>query len=219
MFLEALGPVAGDIKCQPSGPLVVRPVCPEEADGFRLHLKRYHPLGFERPQGESLGYVATLGDELVALLSWGAAAVHNRPRDDYIGWDRSTKGQRLPWVVNNRRFLVLPWIRQDCLASRILGANLRRLSRDYESLYGHPVWLAETFVAGHRPGTCYRASNWRYLGETRGFARQGAGFVRHGQCKRVFVYRLHRRALELLCTPVGIPKTPIDRRDASASLT
>lgn len=200
MFLEALGPVAGMVECQPSGSLSVRPIFTEEAAGFRLHLQRYHYLGFERPVGESLGYAALLGDELVALLSWGAAVLHNGPRDRHIGWDRATKARRLPWVVNNRRFLMLPWIVQPHLASRILAANLRRLSRDWEAVYEHPVWLAETFVDTSRfRGTCYRASNWRYLGETRGYSRSKTGFHANHRPKAVFVYPLHRHACELLC--------------------
>jgi hypothetical protein len=76
-FLRALGPVPGYVECQPEGPLTIRPIAEEERAGFRLHMQRYHYLGFERSVGESLCYAALLGDELVALLDWGAAVLHN----------------------------------------------------------------------------------------------------------------------------------------------
>jgi hypothetical protein len=196
-MLEWLGPIAGMVEFQPSGPLTVRPIAKEEWQGFRLHMQRYHYLGFGKPVGESLCYAALLGDELVALLVWGAAALHNGPRDQYIGWDAATRKRRLLWVVNNRRFLMLPWIRQPHLASRVLGANLRRLSRDWEAAYAHPVLMAETFVDTARfRGTCYRASNWLSLGKTRGFSRINAkaGFEKNDRPKAVFVYPLHRHA-------------------------
>ena len=160
-ILKALGPVPGFVECQPSGPLLVRPIAEEEWGGFRLHMDRYHYLGFTKPFGESLCYAAFLGVELVALLVWGAAVLHNAPRDQLIGWDEELRARRLLFVVNNRRFLILPWVRQPHLASRVLGACLRRLSADWQRVYGHPVWLAETFVDLSRfKGTCYRASNW-----------------------------------------------------------
>jgi hypothetical protein len=178
-----------------SAPLVLRPILEPELVGWRAYMQRYHYLGDCRLVGESLRYVAMLGGELVALLAWGAAALCNEPRDRYLGWDRSSKALGLQQVVNNVRFLVLPW-------ARILGANLRRLSSDWETRYGHRVLLAETFVDSSRfSGTCYRASNWRYVGETKGWSKQGSHYSFHGRCKAVFVYPLHRRAIELLCKP------------------
>jgi hypothetical protein len=142
-------------------------------------------------------------------LVWAAAALYNGPRDHYVGWDERARIRNLPWVVNNRRFLMLPWIRQPHLASRILAANLRRLSRDWEAAYGHGLLLAETFVDPARfRGTCYRASNWLELGQTEGFSRQRRGFVRHGQPKTVFVYPLHRRARARLRAPLPFKEDP-----------
>jgi hypothetical protein len=195
------------VNCQPDGPLCVRPICEEERVGFRLHLDRYHYLGFVKPAGESLCYAATLGEELVALLVWGGATPFNKARDQYIGWSKEARQQRLPLLVNNSRFLVLPWVRQKNLASRVLGANLRRLSRDWQSTYHHPVLLAETFVdIGRFAGACYRASNWTNVGQTRGFSRAAdteSGFVANGRPKAIFVYPLRRRAVEWLRGPHG----------------
>ena len=196
---SALGPVPGLEECQPSGPLTVRPIAPEEWWGVRLHMERYHYLGLLKPAGESICYAALVGSEVVALAVWSAAALHNAPRDAYLGWGRQARERNLPWVVNQSRFLILPWVHLYCLASQVLGANLRRLSRDWQQRYGHPVLLAETFVdAARRGGTCYLASNWLKVGQTRGWSRRRVGFVKHGESKHVFVRPLRRNALELL---------------------
>jgi hypothetical protein len=202
-LLDALGPVAGMVEWQPEGPFSLRPIAPEERDGFRLHLQRYHYLGFKRSVGESMGYAAFVGQELVALLDWGAAVLRCLPRDQFVGWDEATRRSNLPLVVGNRRFLVLPWIRLPHLASRVLGANLRRLSRDFEAAYGHPVLLAETFVDLSRfKGTCYRAANWVCLGQTLGetYTRRDGSRAR-GCPKAVYVYPLAHDALRRLRSP------------------
>ena len=180
--------------------LLVRPIRAEEQRGWRAHMQRFHYLGDAVLVGESLRYAAYLDGELVALLSWGAAALHNRPRDRYLGWDEATKRTRLHLVVNNARFLILPWIRQPHLASRVLGRTLRRLSRDWEHAYGHPVVLAETFVDPSRfRGTCYRASNWLSVGETKGWSKRGRTYRFHGQPKAVWLYPLRPDCTEQLC--------------------
>ncbi len=180
--------------------LDVRPIQEGERTLWRENMQRHHYLGEGALVGEALRYVAVAEGEPVALLGWASAARWNEPRDAWIGWDAATKQRRLRFVVNNARFLVLPWARGHNLATRVLGANLRRLSRDWETAYGHRVLLAETFVDPARfRGTCYRASNWAGLGRTRGFARHGLRYTEHGQPKEVFVYALHRRAREWLC--------------------
>lgn len=145
-------------------------------------------------------YAAFVGDELVALLGWTTGVLHNKPRDDHLGWDAATRVAHLYLVANNVRFLVLPWAHKPHLASRVLAANLRRLSRDWQAAYGHRVLLAETFVdATQFRGTCYRASNWIELGNTSGFSRRGAKYWRNDRPKRVFIYPLHPRAQQWLC--------------------
>lgn len=179
----------------------MRPIRAEELLGWRAHMERFHYLGDAALVGESLRYVALLDGELVALLSWGAAVLHNRPRDRYVGWDAETRRANLHLVVNNTRFLILPWAHRPHLASRVLAANLRRLSRDWEALYGHRVVLAETFVDTSRfRGTCYRASNWRCVGDTKGWAKRGAGYRFHGQPKAVWLYPLRPDFKTQLCT-------------------
>lgn len=184
--------------------LVVRPVRADEVRDWRAHMERFHYLGDTALVGESLRYVAHLDGELVALLSWGAASLCNAPRDRYVGWDEATKKANLDRVVNNARFLILPWGRRPHLASRVLAANLRRLSRDWEEVYGHRVVLAETFVDTARfRGTCYRASNWILVGKTTGWSKSGKSYRFHGQPKAVWLYPLGRNVKERLCTAAG----------------
>jgi hypothetical protein len=179
--------------------IVVRPIHAGEHRAWRQFIDRHHYLGHRRLVGESLCYVAFLRSEVVALIGWAAAALKSTPRDAYIGWDWDTKCRRLSRVVNNIRFLVLPGPPVPNLASQVLAANLRRLSRDWQTRYGHPVYMAETFVDSSRfHGTCYRASNWIELGRTSGWSRQRTTYRHNGIPKTVFVYPLHRRARVLL---------------------
>ena len=177
---------------------------PERA-AWQEKLRAFHYLGAVAVVGESLWYEATLGDEVVAVMVWGAAALRNAPRDQYVGWDAPTRIGRLSLVANNTRFLILPWVKVPNLASQILAHTVRRLSADWQHTYGHPVRLAETFVdAGRFRGTCYRAANWREVGQTGGYSRRGASYTVNGQPKRVFVYALDRHAraaLTAACEP------------------
>jgi len=187
-------------------PLELRPIVDEERAVFRAYMRQYHYLGDSPLVGESLRYGAWLDEELVALLGWSSATLHNGPRDRYVGWDEACHRERLHLLVNNARYLILPWVRQPNLASRVLGANLRCLSNDWQAAYGHPVLLAETFVDQARfRGTCYRASNWVYVGQTKGWSRHGAHYYEHGQPKAVFVYPLQRNALRQLRAPLAAP--------------
>lgn len=175
--------------------LSVRPIRPEERLGWRLYMHRYHYLGNRPVVGEHLLYAAFLEDELVALLGWAAAALMAPLRDAHIGWDEPTKRRRLHLVANNVRFLILPWVRVRHLASRTLSLNLRRLSADWEAVWKHPLLLVETFVDTTRfRGTCYRAANWIYLGDTAGRSKRGNNYSHGSTKKALFVYPLHRHA-------------------------
>lgn len=178
--------------------LVVRPITPEEREGWCLYMERYHYLGYRPIVGEHLLYAAFLGGELVALLAWASPALNAPLREAYVGWDEATKREHLHLVADNVRFLRLPWVRVRHLASKILAYNLRRLSKDWEQTWGHPVHLAESFVDPARfRGTCYRASNWVYLGQTAGRSKRGNAYL-PGSSKALFVYPLRRDARRLL---------------------
>jgi hypothetical protein len=178
--------------------LCVRPIAVEERLGWRLYMDRYHYLG-ERPiVGEHL-LRCVPGRRIAAPTGWASAALRAPLREKYIGWDEATKMRRLHLVVNNIRFLILPWVRVRHLASKILAANVRRLSADWQRIWKHPVVLAETFVDTTRfRGTCYRAANWLYLGETVGRSKRGNNYAYGGTKKGLFTYPLRRDATRVL---------------------
>ena len=189
--------------------VVVRPIQFSERPRWRHLMARYHYLGFQNTVGEAIRYVATVGAQWVALLAWAAAAFQTRPRDAWIGWDAALKGRRLHLVANNVRFLILPGIQRQNLASKVLALNLQRLSADWQQRYGHPILLAETFVDVARfAGTCYRAAGWLPLGETRGFGKRRSGYCHHGRPKTIFVRPLRPDAVPRLAAPFSPPRPP-----------
>jgi len=126
----------------------------------------YHYLGNPWIVGSYLKYLAYLDDQLIACLGWGSAAWRVACRDTVIGWSCPQRKKNLPLVANNVRFLILPWVQVEHLASKVLAANIRVLPGDWLSFYGQPLVLLETFVdLGRFRGTCYRAANWQYVGK------------------------------------------------------
>lgn len=177
----------------------VRPIYSKEANLWRSYCFQYHYLGFKTMVGERILYVAEAEGEWLALLGWGAAAIGIGARDREIGWSESKKWERIRYIVNNVRYLILPGVKVYNLASHILSKNLNRLSQDWENRYHHPVYLAETFVdSEYYRGTCYMANNWRCLGDTLGYSRTGKQYKYHGKKKKIFIYPLHRRYKEIL---------------------
>ena len=199
--------------------VVVRPIAPSEHARWRELMARFHYLGDGVLVGESMRYVAESPAGWLALLGWSTAALKSRHREAFIGWEKKIKLQRLKFITNNARFLILPWVRVPHLASRILSHNVKRLSADWRARYGHGILLAETFVDLTRfRGTCYRAANWTYLGQTRGMGRSGTGYKAHGRPKGLFVYPLHRRAQQILAAPFPSPAIMEEGRMAGVSI-
>ncbi len=180
----------------------VRLVREDEAKRWNQLMADHHYLGFRALVGESLKYVATYHGQWIALLGWGTAAFKCGPRDRWIGWPAERPWERLKFIVNNHRFLILPGCQFSNLASKVLALNVRRLSNDWQIIYNHPVVLAETFVDPARfQGTCYRAAGWLPLGQTRGFGRRGGRYIEHGQPKIILVRPLRSDARSLLNAP------------------
>lgn len=165
-------------------------------------VEEHHYLSFHGVFGKGLRHVAVHGETWLALIGWQSGAFKLAARDRWIGWTSAQQFRRLHLIANNSRFVILTPGRVRNLASRVLGLSLRRLSADMQAVHGFPVLLAETFVdPALFAGTCYRASNWRSLGFTRGFAREPGGAARwrhHGQPKEIFVYELTEGATEAL---------------------
>ncbi|MCX6582677.1 MAG: ISAs1 family transposase [Candidatus Aminicenantes bacterium] len=179
--------------------LVVRPVRHEELSRWNAFMQQHHYLGLKWLGGKSLRYIAQLEGEWVALIGWSSAAKNCGARERYIGWSGEKKYRRLRFIANNSRFLILPWVSQKNLASKILSLNLKRICSDFELVYGHPIYLAETFVDESRfKGTCYKAANWKHVGYSEGYSRSSQRYYHHGQVKAVYIYNLCKRANEIL---------------------
>jgi len=187
--------------------IIVRPVEPCREQQYQSLMQQYHYLGSLPKIGETIWYGVFRHDEWIALAGFSAAAWKCGARDRFIGWDFRHQYDRLKLVVNNSRFLILPQWHVKNLGSRILSLCQKRLPRDWQQRFGHPVLLLETFVDPQRfRGTVYRAANWVYVGETKGFRRTSHGYsARDGSPKMVFLKPLHPRAQKLLSSPILKP--------------
>lgn len=160
-------------------------------------LAAHHYLGGVQAVGEQVHYaISDARGEWVAVLIFAAAALHLRPRDQWIGWSDEQRRRRLALVANNVRFLLLPKRTVPNLGSVVLSRVLARLSEDWQARYAHPVLVVETFVdPGQFQGTVYQASNWTELGRTKGHGRQSRDYYEnHDRPKRLFVRELVKNA-------------------------
>ena len=178
------------------GAVRLRPVAtPAEHGWWRELIGRYHYLGYRVPFGAQmryLGFVSEPQSAVVAALQLSSPAWRLAARERWIGWDEATRARNLQRVVNNSRFLVLPWVRVKNLASRLLSLLAGRLAADWQARFAIEPLLIETLVDARRfTGTCYRAANWIELGASAGRGRMDRAHARHGQApKRVLVYPL-----------------------------
>jgi hypothetical protein len=154
-------------------------------------IDRYHYLGYTPLPGAQIRYLIEYDQGLLGALGFGAAAWKVAARDRWIGWEAAVREAHLGRVLNNARFLLLPWVRVKNLASKVLALSARQVADDFAARYGERPVLLETFVEIPRfRATCYRAANWRYLGETTG---RGKGERTHRAVlprKGVYVYPL-----------------------------
>jgi hypothetical protein len=170
--------------------VTVRLIKPEEQKRFDQLIETQHYLHSARWVGERLFYVAEYGGEWVALQAWTTSAYHVKARDKWIGWTDRQRQRRLSLVANNSRYLILrPAGASPNLASRVMRLCLDRLSGDFKTRYGHPVWIAESFVDREQfRGTCYKVSGWEHVGNTAGWRRDGEDFyVAHDRPKQLWV--------------------------------
>ncbi len=183
--------------------LQVRPVERSEEQRYREQMARHHYLGDLAKIGEAIWYVATWRGQWVAQLNVSAAALKCGVRDRWIGWDFRTQYDRLKLIANNSRFLILPEWHRPNIGSRVLSLTERRIARDWQGRFGHPLLLLETFVDPRRfHGGVYRAANWTELGLTQGYRRTRQGYSGEIDApKRVFVRALHRAARAQLTHP------------------
>jgi hypothetical protein len=220
--VPAARPVEGDLgeagvlemDLKALGPVEVIPV----AQGDRAHnrlwrglMERYHPLGSGTLCGAQYRYLVASADHgWLGALGFSAPAWRVGVRDRWIGWDDASRRVHLQEVVANTRFVLLPQVRVPHLASHVLGRCLRRLAWDWQARYGRRPVLVESYVdtSRHR-GTCYRASNWRYVGNTQGRGRQDRDHRGGRSVKAVYVYPLCRDWRARLGGRAGLAPAPV----------
>ena len=187
--------------------VVVRPIVHLEERKFQELMQAHHYLGCSPKISETLRYVALWRNQWVALLSFSAASWKCAVRDRWIGWNLRHQYDRLKLVTNNSRFLILPDWHIPNLGSHVLSLCEKRLPTDWQDSFGHPLVLLETFVdPQHFQGTVYKAANWQYVGDTKGFRRTRKGYSTQAHSpKMVFVRPLQPDARDLLSRPILEP--------------
>ena len=165
------------------------------------YLDRYHYLGYRKPFGCTLRYFITCEKGLLGCILMAGAARAITARDDWIGWDKPRRQQNLPWVINNTRFLIFPWVEIRYLASHVLGQLARRVQLDWQQRWGYEPLLMETFVdPAEYSGTCYRAAGWIELGQTTGMGLRRKGHAYTSSPKLIYAKPLLKNCLEKLCS-------------------
>lgn len=157
------------------------------------YVARYHYLGYTPMSGAQLRYNVFAGEQLVACISFGASAWKLKDRESFIGWSEEQRARNLHLVVNNARFLVLPWVQSKGLASKILSRVARQLPQDWFQRYGYSPVLLETFVEYERhKGTCYKAANWINVGRTSGRGKKSTSNKALIPLKDIWLYPLRK---------------------------
>ena len=197
---QSLAPITGPLSSM--SPIEVIPIThQDDKQLWNEYMARYHPLGYKRPIGHWMRYFIYSENQILGCILLTGAAKALASRDRWIGWEKAVRLQHLPWVINNSRYLIFPWVQVKNLASHALGQLAARASGDFDAEWGFRPLLMETFVdPEYYAGTCYRAAGWSHLGET-----TGAGLARPGKeytssPKLIFVKPLHPECRGLLCT-------------------
>lgn len=164
-------------------------------------IEQYHYLGYCHPVGEQLKYVVFADERPVACLAFSSAPRHIGCRDRFIGWSAEQRKGNILLVAYNTRFLILPWVRVSNLASHLLARTAKRVIEDWQTVYGHPIYLLTTFVDTERfAGTCYQAANWIYLGMTTGRGKNDQSGKANRSIKAVWAYPTVKDFRSRLCS-------------------
>ena len=131
---------------------------------------------------------------VVGYLQFSSPAWRTAARDRWVGCDDGTRARDVQHVVNNSRFLLLPWVTVRNLASAVLSRGLSQMVADTPRRYRRDQWLVETLVDPRRHhGGCCCAGNWVALGATTGQGRMDRLCRRVGEAlKTVLVYGVVR---------------------------
>jgi len=188
---------------------VVLATSPEERAQVEVWLATEHRLGVRQPAGRTLTQIVYEEEEPVAVLQWGACGYFLKAREDFIGWSQLLCAKRRNLIVNNVRFLVLEATMRTNMASKALAHALKALPAQWYEEHGYEPLLASTFTDadGSAQGTCYKASNWQMVGQTKGFSRVSADFYEaNGKPKHLWLRPLRPDALERLRAPELAPE-------------
>lgn len=164
-------PIVGDLKdFEPIHLEIAR--AGDELKLWRKYVNDYHMLGDKQVFGSRLQYFIKSGETKLGCMQFSASSWALESRDKWIGWSMEDKKKRLHFIVNNSRYLIFPWVNIKNLASKALALAIKQIQKDWLREYSYAPVLLETFVdLSHFAGTCYKASNWIYIGETKGRGR------------------------------------------------
>jgi hypothetical protein len=182
-------------------PIEIRQVRRTKLDKlFNSLIEQYHYLGYTQPVGEHLKYIVFAAERPIACFAFSSAPYSILHRDHFIGWSSEMLGKNRHLLAYNSRFLILPWVKVPHLASHLLAKCARGISDDWQALYRHPVFWLETFVDTERfKGTCYRAANWIFLGNTAGRGKYNKTQKQLTSIKAMYGFPLVKNFRERLC--------------------
>ncbi len=173
----------------------------QETALWNEYVHRYHYLGYKKPFGFVLRYLITAASRPLGCVLLAGAAKSIAVRDEWIGWTRPQRMKNLPWVINNSRFVIFPWVSVKNLASHVLGQLVQRVGEDWQERWGYCPLLLETFVDPARyVGTIYRAAGWVRLGTTTGMGHYRRGQQKSTTPKVVYVRPLAGDFQQQLCS-------------------
>ncbi len=167
---------------------------------FNSLIEQYHYLGYTQPVGEHLKYIVFAAGRPIACFVFSSAPYSIRLRERFIGWSPEMLEKKRHFLAYNSRFLILPWVKVPHLASHLLAKCARGVSADWQTLYRHPVYWLETFVDTELfKGTCYRAANWIFLGNTSGRGKYNKTQKQLTSIKAMYGMPLVNQFRQLLC--------------------
>ena len=164
-----------------------------ELKRWRHYVNKYHMLGDKQVFGSRVAYFIKSSETILGCLQFSASSWALSSRDQWIGWNVQDRKQRLHLIINNSRFLILPWVNIKNLASKVLAMSIKQIQEDWLREYCYAPVLLETFVdTSHFAGTCYKASNWIYLGEPQGRGRMDRERESALSRKAIYMYPLQK---------------------------
>jgi hypothetical protein len=177
---------------------------------WQEYVARYHYLGYKKPFGYRLRYFIKSDRGRLGCIQYSGAAKCMGARERWIGWTQQQRLRNLPWVINNSRYLIFPWVKVGNLASHVLGLISRQIRGHWQASWGYAPVLMETFVDPlHYRGSCYQAANWQYIGMTTGQGLVRAGKRYQTSAKKIFLKPLVKNYRQLLCSQKLVGRAPI----------